>query len=87
VASRPASRLTSVAIFIRETFWVFALGAILAYLFFMLLGAFDPGDATGMTVAVAVLAVLWVLHAWAGRRRAGEHRDPRVVEARERRGF
>ena len=42
VASRE-SRLTSIAIFIRETFWVFALGAILAYLFFMVLGRVRPG--------------------------------------------
>jgi hypothetical protein len=87
VASRPGSRLTSAAIFIRETFWVFALGAILAYLFFMVLGAFSPGDAAGVSIAVAILALLWILHAWAGRRRAGDPRDPRMVEARERRGF
>jgi len=87
VASRPGSRLTQAAIFIRETFWVFALGAILAYLFFMVLGAFDPGDAAGVTIAVVILALLWILHAWAGRRRAKDTRDPRLVEARERRGF
>jgi hypothetical protein len=87
MASGPDSRLTRVATFIRETFWVFALAAILGYLFFMVLGAFDPGDAAGVTIAVGVLALLWILHAWAGRRRGDDNRDPRLVEARERRGF
>jgi hypothetical protein len=87
VASRPESRLTRAAIFIRETFWVVALGAILAYLFFMVLGAFDPGDAVGVSIAIGILVVLWIVHAWAGRRRANDRRDPRLVEARERRGF
>jgi hypothetical protein len=87
MASGPDSRLTRAAIFIRETFWVFALGAILGYLFFMVLGAYSPGDAAGLTIAVGVLAILWILHAWAGRRRSDDRRDPRIVEARERRGF
>jgi cytochrome b subunit of formate dehydrogenase len=87
MASEPPSRLTRFAIFVRETFWVFALGAILAYLFFMVLGAFDPADAAGVSIAVGVLALLWILHAWAGRRRADDRRDPRLIEARERRGF
>jgi uncharacterized MAPEG superfamily protein len=87
VATRPDSRLTRAAIYIRETFWVFALGAILAYLFFMVLGAFGPGDAVGVSIAVGILVLLWILHAWAGRRRASDRRDPRLVEARERRGF
>ena len=87
MASRPESRLTRAAIFFRETFWVFALGAILAYLFFMVLGAFDPGDAVGVSIAIGILVVLWILHAWSGRRRASDRKDPRLIEARERRGF
>jgi uncharacterized MAPEG superfamily protein len=87
VASRPESRVTRAAIFFRETFWVFALGAILAYVFFMVLGAFNPGDAVGVSIAIGILIVLWILHAWAGRRRASDRRDPRLTEARERRGF
>jgi uncharacterized membrane protein YhaH (DUF805 family) len=79
--------MTRVARFVREAFWVIALSVILAYLFFMVLGAFDPGDAAGVSIAVLVLALLWVLHAWAGRRHADDPRDPRIIEARERRGF
>jgi hypothetical protein len=79
--------MTGVARFVREAFWVIALSVILAYAFFMVLGAFDPGDAAGVSIAVAVLGLLWLLHAWAGRRHSGDPRDPRVVEARERRGF
>ena len=86
MASRPESRVTRAAIFFRETFWVFALGAILAYVFFMVLGAFNPGDAVGVSIAIGILIVLWILHAWAGRRRASDRRDPRLTEARERRG-
>ena len=78
--------MNRVARFVREAFWVIALSVILAFAFFMVLGAFDPGDVVGISIGVAVLVLLWVLHAWAGRRHAGE-RDPRIVEARERRGF
>jgi protein-S-isoprenylcysteine O-methyltransferase Ste14 len=78
--------MNRMARFVREAFWVIALSVILAYAFFMVLGAFHPGDAAGVSIGVLVLALLWFLHAWAGRRHAGE-RDPRVVEARERRGF
>jgi hypothetical protein len=53
----------------------------------MVLGAFDPGDAVGVSIAVGILIVLWILHAWAGRRRESDRRDPRLTEARERRGF
>ena len=47
----------------------------------------DDVIAAGVSIAVLVLALLWVLHAWAGRRHADDQRDPRIVEARERRGF
>ena len=86
MATPPPSRRTSFAVLFREAFWVFALGAILAYAFFVVLGAFSPGDTAGVSIAIAILALLWIVHAWAGRRR-DEHRDPRLVEARERRGF
>jgi fatty acid desaturase len=69
-----------------ETFWVLVLALIVLFAFFVALGAFSPGDVLGLTVAVAVLAVLWVAHAfWDAR-----HRDPHdraVIRARERRGF
>jgi fatty acid desaturase len=69
-----------------ETFWVLVLAAIVLFAFFVALGAFSPGEVAGLTVAVILLAALWIAHAvWDSR-----HRDPHdraVVQARERRGF
>jgi fatty acid desaturase len=69
-----------------ETFWILVLALVVLFAFFLALGAFKPGEVVGVTVAVAVLAVLWVAHAvWDSR-----HRDPHdraIVRARERRGF
>ncbi len=81
-----APRRTPIATFVVEAFWVIALAVILAYAFFAILGAFDPGDSAGLSIAVAVLVLLWILRAWATRRHHGE-RDPRIIAARERRGF
>jgi fatty acid desaturase len=69
-----------------ETFWVLVLAVVVLFAFFVALGAFSPGDVLGLTLVVALLAVLWVAHAvWESR-----HRDPHdraIVRARERRGF
>jgi fatty acid desaturase len=69
-----------------ETFWILVLAVVVLFAFFLVLGAFSPGQVAGLTIAVTVLAVLWVLHAvWDSR-----HRDPHdrsLVRARERRGF
>lgn len=71
-----------------DAFWVLAVGVIAAYVFFVMLGAFSPGDVTGVSIAVAVLLVLFVLRAVLASRRAGVHGgDPEVVPARERRGY
>jgi steroid 5-alpha reductase family enzyme len=74
-----------------DAFWIFALGVIAAYVFFAALGAFNPGDVLGVTVAVAVLAVLWIARSWATshahKMERRHQRDPRIVHARERRGF
>jgi steroid 5-alpha reductase family enzyme len=73
-----------------DAFWVFAIGVIGAYAFFAALGAFNPGDVLGVTVTVGVLVVLWVARAWAvAHHQKAERlqRDPRMVHARERRGF
>jgi O-antigen/teichoic acid export membrane protein len=69
-----------------ETFWILVLAVIVLFAFFLALGAFSPGQVAGLTIAVVVLAVLWILHAvWDSR-----HRDPHdraMIRARERRGF
>jgi peptidoglycan/LPS O-acetylase OafA/YrhL len=67
-------------------FWALALGAIVCYAFFAALGAFAPGDVAAVTIVVAVLAVLSIIHAWMVRAR-GADRDPELRGARERRGF
>jgi uncharacterized membrane protein YhaH (DUF805 family) len=70
----------------RETFWVLALAVIALFAFLVALGAFSPADAIWATIVVALLSVLWVMHAvLEGRHR--DSRDPAAVRARERRGF
>jgi uncharacterized membrane protein len=72
---------------VRNAFWVAALGIITAYLFFFALGAFDFGEVLPLSLVVAGLAVAWGIHLWLGSRRRSDTRDPRLVQARERRGF
>ena len=83
----PRSRLGAIAEFVREAFWVLALGVIGCYAFFVALGAFAPGDVLGITIAVGALLLLWLVHAWARSHRHAGERDPRLTAARERRGF
>jgi len=84
---RSQSPLAAVARVVREAFWVIALGLIACYAFFVALGAWHPGDVVGVSIAVGVLVVLWIVHAWAQSHRRPEGRDPRLTAARERRGF
>jgi 4-hydroxybenzoate polyprenyltransferase len=70
----------------RETFWILALAVIVLFAFFAALGAFSPSDVIWATILVAVLCVLWVVHAILQDRHR-DRRDPAVVRARERRGF
>jgi fatty acid desaturase len=69
-----------------ETFWILVLSVVVLFAFFVALGAFSPGEVFSLTVAVVVLALLWIAHAvWDSR-----HRDPHdraMIRARERRGF
>jgi uncharacterized membrane protein YhaH (DUF805 family) len=70
----------------RETFWILALAVIVLFAFFVALGALSPTEAIVVTIVVALLCVLWVVHAvLEGRHR--DRRDPAVIRARERRGF
>ena len=70
----------------RNLFWVLSLGVIAAYLFFFALGAFAIDEVLPLSIAVAVLIVLWAVHAVLQRRDAGGL-DPLLMRARERRGF
>jgi membrane protein implicated in regulation of membrane protease activity len=79
--------LSAIAEAVREVFWVIALGVIGCYAFFVALGAFAPGDVTGLSIAVGGLLALWIVHAWAQGHRQADERDRRLSAARERRGF
>ena len=68
------------------TFWVLVLAVVVLFAFFVALGAFSPGEVVGLTIAVVVLAVLWLVHAMWDARHTDPH-DPAMVRARERRGF
>ena len=69
-----------------ETFWLLVLGVVVLFAFLAALGAFELGDAIGVTVVVVALAVLWLAHAmWVARHHDG--RNPMAIRDRERRGF
>ena len=69
-----------------DTFWVLALSVLVLFAFFVALGAFAPDEVVGLTIAMGILAVLWIAHAmWDARHRTG--RDVATTRARERRGF
>ena len=86
-AHRSEPRFTSVTDAVRDFLWVLALGVIGCFVFFFALGAIDPGDVLGVTVAVAALCVLWLARARALEHRRRNERDARLAHQRERRGF
>jgi uncharacterized membrane protein YhaH (DUF805 family) len=71
---------------LRESFWMLTLAVIALFAFFAALGAFSPADVVWATILVALLCVLWMVHAVLAARH-GDARDPAAVRARERRGF
>jgi hypothetical protein len=74
----------------RNVFWVASLGVIGTYLFFFALGAFAVDEVLPLTIAVAVLALMWAVHAVhavLAARHPHTMRDPRLIQGRERRGF
>ena len=81
-----AHRRSRILATLSETLWVLVLAVVVLFVFFVALGAFKPGEVVGLTLAVIVLALLWVAHAvWDSRHR--DPHDPAMVRARERRGF
>ena len=72
---------------LRNLFWVLSLGVIAAYLFFFALGAFQFDEVLPISIAVGVLVVLWIVHAWLQKRHDDGKLDPVLMQARERRGF
>ena len=81
-----AARLEEIATLLRNAFWVLALGLMACFAFFVAFGGVHPGQVAGLTIAMGVLAVLWIVHARL-QRGAADRRDPELVRQRERRGF
>ena len=59
---------------VAQVFWAGCAALVLLFIFLAALDAFDPGDVLPVTVAVVVLAALWLAHEWLGLWR-DEHRD------------
>ena len=57
----------------RHVFWVVCGSLVLLGIFLAALGAFDPTEAVGLTVALLVLAAVWLAHAWAALWREEHH--------------
>jgi len=64
--------------------WALIAAVIVLFIFFAAFGGFDPSEAKTTSVVVAVLAVLWLLHAWK-RLLSNQNSSPR--SDRERRGY
>lgn len=72
---------------VSEIFWITALMLVMAFGFFVLVGAFSPGEVVPMTIAVVVLVVMLVVRIAIELRRGTSVRDLASIRARERRGF
>jgi hypothetical protein len=68
---------------IQAAAWAILGGVVVLYFFFMAIGTIDPGDARAASIAVAVIAAVWVGHAWRRLWAGGFSSRP----DRERRGF
>lgn len=69
---------------VRAFLWALTGSAVVLFIFFAAIGGIDPAEAWVATVVVAVLALLWVLHA---RGRLFGNTDASSQTDRERRGF
>jgi hypothetical protein len=72
-----------------EFFWEIAMGIVVLWLFFLVMGAVAIGDPAWLTITVAVLAVAAVAHYVHMRQLVSADRDlsRRAHALRERRGF
>lgn len=69
---------------LRATLWALCGAAVVLFVFFAAIGGIDPIEAWVATVVVAVLGVLWLVHAVYSRRLGPPER---MHLDRERRGF
>jgi fatty acid desaturase len=71
--------------------WAACVGAVALFGFFAVLGGFSPSDVFWLTLIVAFLAALFVIHQLRVSHELSEHRDDELVrqlqKIRERRGF
>jgi len=71
--------------------WALCVGAVALFAFFVVMGGFSPGDVLWLTLIVAVLAAMFVIHQVRVAHELHEHGgDPMTREVqriRERRGF
>ena len=70
-----------------EIFWILALALVMAFWFFVLVGAFSPGEVVPMTIGVFVLVAMLIVRIAIELRRGASVRDVEAIRARERRGF
>jgi hypothetical protein len=49
---------------VRTALWAVIGALVVLYILFATLDAIDPGEARGLTIAILVLAALWLAHAW-----------------------
>jgi hypothetical protein len=72
---------------VTEIFWILALALVLAFGFFVMVGAFAPSEVVPMTIAVGVLVAMLIVRIVIELRRGTSVRDLASIRARERRGF
>ena len=49
---------------VQATVWAILGAGVVLYLFLLAVGGINPDNARVVTVAVAVVAVVWIVHAW-----------------------
>jgi tetrahydromethanopterin S-methyltransferase subunit C len=71
--------------------FVVILGVIVLFGFFAVLGLFSPAEVLWLSIAVGVLAILFMIYSLRVRRHLGTHGNHRMFRSvnrlRERRGF
>lgn len=76
---------------IAGVFWTLSLGAMVLFVFFWATGLFSPAEVLWLSMAIAVLAVLSLIHFLRVRRALGDPRHTELARTvhsmRERRGF
>ena len=69
----------------RAAFWALCGASVILFIFFAAVGGIELAEATVATIVVALLAGLWLAHAWG--RLWSDDEDPGSRPDRERRGF